>query len=163
MQNHLQWLIYQPKMPTPLGTLRLGFANDVLCALEMGADESPVSPFLPSANTQAAFAWLDAYFSGDFSRQALPPLPVMHLAGTPFAQRVWAALAEIKPGERITYGELARKLATSPRALGGALKRNPLPLFVPCHRVVAAQGLGGYAGASELGQQRKRWLLAHET
>jgi len=67
-------------------------------------------------------------------------------AGTPFRLRVWQALRTIPAGETRTYGELARRLGTSPRAIGGACAANPLPLFVPCHRVVAAVGSGGFAG-----------------
>ena len=77
-------------------------------------------------------------------------------AGTPFQHRVWAALAEIPYGTTATYGELARRLGTAPRAVGLANGRNPLSIVVPCHRVVGARGtLTGYAG----GLERKRTLL----
>lgn len=102
--------------------------------------------------------WLDAYFSA----QTLPDLPVLKPGGTAFQQRVWSALLSVPAGSVITYGELARRVESSPRAVGGALRANPIPVLIPCHRVVAVSGLGGYAGASEAGQVRKRWLLAHE-
>lgn len=105
-----------------------------------------------------ALAWLRAYFA----REPLPDLPPLAPAGTPFQQRVWRALADIPPGQTRTYGELATQLGTAPRAVGGALRANPIPIIIPCHRILAAQGLGGYAGASEEGRRRKAWLLAHE-
>ena len=89
----------------------------------------------------------------------IPLLP----EGTAYQRRVWSALQRIVPGERMTYGELARRLRSGPRAVGGACRANPIPLVIPCHRVVAAQGLGGYCGApTERMQRVKQWLLAHE-
>ncbi|MHB1950615.1 MAG: methylated-DNA--[protein]-cysteine S-methyltransferase [Acidiferrobacteraceae bacterium] len=83
--------------------------------------------------------------------------------GTPFQRRVWRYLQRIPSGAVRTYGEVARALRTAPRAVGRACAANPLPLFVPCHRVVAADGLGGYsAGAAGDGLRIKRWLLRHE-
>ncbi len=83
--------------------------------------------------------------------------------GTAYQRRVWSAMQRIAPGERMTYGELARRLKSGPRAVGGACRANPIPLVIPCHRVVAAQGLGGYCGApTERMQRVKQWLLAHE-
>lgn len=85
------------------------------------------------------------------------------LKGTEFQQRVWQTLQTIPPGEVRTYGSLAASLGTSARAVGNACRRNPLLLVVPCHRVVAADGLGGFSGA-RLGRwlDVKRALLAHE-
>jgi len=75
---------------------------------------------------------------------------------------VWAAIRAIPPGEVRTYGELARALGSSARAVGQATGANPWPVLVPCHRVVAAQGLGGYVGWHAPGRAVKRWLLRHE-
>ena len=86
------------------------------------------------------------------------------LAGTPFQQCVWQALTDIPPGETLTYGELARRLDTGARAVGNACRRNPVSIIVPCHRVVAASGMGGYSGSTSGPQlDRKSWLLAHES
>lgn len=83
--------------------------------------------------------------------------------GTPFQLRVWSALREITPGRTVTYGNLARQLGTSARAIGGACRANPCPIVVPCHRVVATNGLGGFAGdTSGRKLDVKRWLLRHE-
>ncbi len=105
--------------------------------------------------------WLDDYFAGR-QPESLPPL---HLRGTPFRQEVWALLQTIPYGETTTYGALAATLAErrgtahfSAQAVGGAVGHNPISILVPCHRVVGAQGLTGYAG----GVEKKQALLALE-
>ncbi len=84
--------------------------------------------------------------------------------GTPFQHRVWQQIAAIPLGESRSYGELAQALGSAPRAVGGACGANPLPLIVPCHRVLAAHGgLGGFNRArGGFLLDVKRWLLAHE-
>lgn len=113
-------------------------------------------PSQPTGILEEACAWLDAYFAGARpSHAALPISP----GGTPFQRRVWAALCSIPYGETRSYGELARRLGSSPRAVGGAVGRNPIAIMIPCHRVVGSGNtLGGYAG----GVERKRFLLAAE-
>ncbi len=102
---------------------------------------------------------LGAYFTD--SRTRIPILKPPQ--GTPFQQRVWRALQQIPPGETRRYGELAQQLGSSARAVAGACRANPMPLLIPCHRVVSANGLGGYMGQID-GQalEIKRWLLHHE-
>ena len=103
-------------------------------------------------------AWLRAYFS---SLSPLPPLPRLVPSGTEFQKAVWRRLVAIPPGMTITYGEIARGLHMpgASQAVGQAVGANPLPILIPCHRVLAAGGkLGGYSS----GLRRKRWLLAHE-
>lgn len=82
--------------------------------------------------------------------------------GTPFQQRVWQAMREIPVGETRSYGQLASKVQSGPRAVANACGANPVPLFNPCHRVVASQGLGGFMRSIDGGLEIKRWLLAHE-
>ncbi len=83
-------------------------------------------------------------------RRRDPSFP-FRLLGTRFQKLVWAAAQEIPWGRRVTYGELARRIGCrSPRAVGQALKANPLPIIVPCHRVVAKGGLGGYSCGTEI-------------
>ena len=97
----------------------------------------------------------DPYFAGEMP-DFTPPLA---LRGTPFQERVWAALLEIPRGQTVTYGELAARLSSSARAVGGAVGKNPVSLIVPCHRVLGAGGrLTGYAA----GLDKKRALLALE-
>jgi methylated-DNA-[protein]-cysteine S-methyltransferase len=85
------------------------------------------------------------------------------LQGTDFQKKVWNALRKIPAGKVKTYGELAADLNTSPRAIGNACRRNPVPFIIPCHRVVSKTGIGGFAGATE-GEYLtiKRKLLHHE-
>ncbi|HET6550216.1 MAG TPA: methylated-DNA--[protein]-cysteine S-methyltransferase [Solirubrobacter sp.] len=98
---------------------------------------------------------LDEYFAGTRTTFTLDLAP----RGTQFEQRVWTKLREIPYGETRTYGELARELNSSARAVGRANGRNPLSIVVPCHRVIGADGaLTGYAG----GLETKRALLDHE-
>ncbi len=103
-----------------------------------------------------AAAQLDEYFAGTRTSFDLP----FELCGTPFQVEVWRALAGIDYGTTITYGELARRVGrpTAYRAVGQANGANPLPIFFPCHRVVASGGLGGYGGGLDV----KRRLLALE-
>ncbi len=96
-------------------------------------------------------------------------LAFQFIKGTEFQQRVWHALTEIPIGKLMTYGQLAKKLNSSPRAVGNACRNNPLPIIVPCHRIVSASGIGGYAGDTLTRQNTdidflaiKKWLLAHE-
>ncbi len=87
----------------------------------------------------------------------------LELEGTPFQRRVWRELRRIPAGSTLTYGELAARLGSGARAVGNACRANPCPLVVPCHRVVAAKGLGGFAGErSGRKLEIKRWLLRHE-
>ncbi len=89
-------------------------------------------------------------------------LPLAH-AGTPFQQRVWRAIGAIPRGRVRSYGALAQELRSAARPVGQACGSNPLPLVVPCHRVVAARGLGGFAHhAAGFHLEVKRWLLRHE-
>lgn len=106
---------------------------------------------------------LGEYFSSARTEFDLP----LRMAGTDFQKMVWAALGRIPPGETRTYGELAREVGCSggARAVGQANARNPIPIIIPCHRVVGAAGrIGGYSGdwGGGEGIERKRWLLAHE-
>jgi len=84
-------------------------------------------------------------------------------AGTPFQRRVWEAIRAIARGHTLTYGEMARALRSVPRAVGQACGANPFPLVVPCHRVVGAKSVGGFAhhGAG-FHIEIKQWLLQHE-
>lgn len=84
-------------------------------------------------------------------------------SGTAFQQSVWQQLREIPWGQTLSYGEVARTIGSSPRAVGNACRRNPIPLIVPCHRVVAKAGIGGFAGDVEGGLLAvKVQLLRHE-
>lgn len=103
---------------------------------------------------------LENYFENPQTGFSLP----LALSGTPFQQRVWQALTAIPAGETLTYGELAASLGSGARAVGNACRHNPVPVIVPCHRVVAAAGIGGYSGKTRGPVlDHKYWLLAHES
>ncbi len=146
--------------PLPGGIrLGLGFVARRLAVIDFRGPDTPLR--LESApELEAVLAVLQQYFSAPRQVQALPPLAPQ---GTPFQQRVWQALRGIPVGDTKTYGELARELNTSARALAGACRANPIPLLIPCHRVVAAHGPGGYMGQRD-GEALaiKQWLLHHE-
>lgn len=83
--------------------------------------------------------------------------------GTPFQQRVWEQLRRIPSGQAVRYGELAKRLGSSARAVANACRANPIPVLIPCHRVIAATGLGGYMGETAgMALDIKHWLLHHE-
>jgi len=83
--------------------------------------------------------------------------------GTRFQKKVWNALRRIPVGEVMTYGQLAKSINTAPRAAAGACRRNRIPILIPCHRIVAQKGLGGYCGETDgYMLEVKKWLLAHE-
>jgi methylated-DNA-[protein]-cysteine S-methyltransferase len=104
---------------------------------------------------EATARQLDEYFAGSRRTFDLP----LDLVGTEFQRRAWLALAEIPYGETRTYAEQARLLRSGPRAVGSANARNPLPIVIPCHRLVGTNGsLTGYAG----GLEHKEWLLRLE-
>jgi methylated-DNA-[protein]-cysteine S-methyltransferase len=142
----------------PFGQLKLIAENDILTGieflLERHALKKPVSPLLRETEAQLA-----AYFKNPRHRFDLP----MKLNGTSFQRRVWQTLCKIQPGSPLTYGQLAEKLGTAPRAVGGACGANPIPIIVPCHRVVSASGLGGFMRTKYLAPLNiKSWLLEHE-
>jgi len=153
-----QYGAFHSPADSPLGLIRLTWVEGALVALDFDAPPSGYADDLGARPAEQALAWLAAYFAAD----NLDNRPEMKPAGTAFQRRVWSALLDIPWGESMTYAELARRLGSAPRAVGGALRANPIPILIPCHRVVAASALGGYAGAGELGQARKRWLLRHE-
>jgi len=122
--------------------------------LEPCSEAAPHSPLAMEAVRQ-----LRSYLDDPRFAFGLPTRP----QGTAFQRRVWDGIAVIPPGATRTYGELARAVHSAPRAVGGACGANPYPLLVPCHRVVAAGGLGGF-GRDRGGflLEVKRWLLHHE-
>jgi methylated-DNA-[protein]-cysteine S-methyltransferase len=145
---------------SPLGPLLLAAEDGALTLLWMsplpqrgaGGSDAGDRAVLAAAGEQ-----LDAYFAGDLTAFDLPLAP----HGTPFQQRVWAALVEIPFGETTSYGALAERLERpgAARAVGLANGSNPISLIIPCHRVIGSDGrLTGYGG----GLDRKAWLLDHE-
>ena len=143
----------QRTVASPLGPLALETRDGALTALSWGrAAREDESNLL--ARAAAALA---AYFAGERLDFDLPVAP----RGTDHDRAVWRAMQAIPAGETRSYGEIAQNIRSSPRAVGNACGRNPIPIIVPCHRIVAAGGrLGGYSGLG--GAQTKRFLLRLE-
>lgn len=142
-------------LESPIGPLTLRSDGAAVTALLFGA-RGETSP-LPCPVLNRAALELAEYFAGKRRRFTIPLSP----AGTDFQRWVWAALKSIPYGETITYGALAARIGNprACRAVGMANNRNPIPIFIPCHRVVGADGsLTGYAG----GLDAKRLLLELE-
>jgi len=144
----------QLSLHTPLGEVTISEDGGAIVALDWGRGrDQEATPLLRDACDQ-----LQDYFDGKRMSFNLPLAP----EGSDFQKRVWAALCAIPPGETRSYADIARTIGSAPRAVGGANGANPLPLFIPCHRVIAADGsLGGYSGGD--GPATKRYLLDHES
>jgi methylated-DNA-[protein]-cysteine S-methyltransferase len=143
----------QLSLHSPIGDLTLSEEDGCLVAVDWGWGclQEP-TPLLEAAKGQ-----LEEYFDGRRRDFDLPLAP----HGTAFQRRVWDALRTIPYGEVRRYSQLAATLGSAPRAIGTACGRNPLPIIIPCHRVVAmGGGLGGYSGMD--GIETKRSLLALE-
>jgi methylated-DNA-[protein]-cysteine S-methyltransferase len=149
---------YTMPLDTAVGRLTLESDGDVLTGIWLpnkatktsrGGDDAP--PVLKETATQ-----LEEYLAGERTEFDVP----MELDGTDFQRSVWKELRRIPYGKTISYGELARRVGrpNGPRAVGQANGRNPIPIIVPCHRVLASNGIGGYGGGLPL----KRALLAVE-
>lgn len=144
----------QLSLHTPIGDLTLSEEEGALVALDWGwGRDQTETPLLADARAR-----LQAYFDGALTASdfGLPLAP----SGTAFQRRVWDALRRIPLGATCTYGELALTTRSAARAVGQANGANPLPILIPCHRVVAAGGLGGYSAPG--GLETKTWLLDHE-
>ncbi len=139
-------------MHSPVGDLTIAEDDGGIVALEWGwGSLQESSPLL--RRTKAA---LEAYFDGAALPDDLPLRP----AGTAYRQKVWQALRAIPAGETRSYIDIARVAGGSPRSVGGANAANPIPILIPCHRVVATTGIGGYSGGG--GLETKKALLALE-
>ena len=142
---------------SPVGTLTLGAEGAYLLRLWLPGQTPPGLCRGSTPALEAGRRALEGFFAGEETDWRTLPL---FLGGTPFQCAVWQALGDIPRGEVRTYGEIAAAVGrpAAARAVGSACGRNPLPLLLPCHRVVAAHGPGGYAGGLAL----KRALLELE-
>ena len=137
---------------SPVGNLVIEEREGAIVAIHWGnGSAGNGSPLLIEAAQQ-----LDAYFAGQRRDFDLPLRP----GGTDFEQRVWAAMQDIPYGQTRSYGDLAMDTHSAPRAVGRACGRNPIPIVIPCHRVLGTGWMGGYSGAGGLGT--KQTLLALE-
>ncbi len=150
---------FQAVMALPFAIIGLRFAQGKLMSLEYletMAEAGSDDPVVKSVCLQ-----IQQYLASAASPFVFDV--AMQISGTAFQKKVLRELSLIPYGETVTYGEIAKKLNSSPRAVGNACRRNPIPLIIPCHRVVAANGLGGYDGDTAGGRLSiKRFLLQHE-
>lgn len=139
-------------LSTPTGRFEITETGGCITAATWrDSTASDDTPLLRRATEQVA-----AYFAGTLTRFDLP----LRVAGSTFQQEVCAQIAAIPFGETTTYGEIARTLQAPPQAVGRGCGGNPVALFIPCHRVLGGNGLGGFSGGA--GIETKVWLLRHE-
>ncbi len=124
---------------TPVGTMSCFEDNGKIVVLEWGqAPKGKETPLLKEAKSQ-----LSAYFSGKLTKFDLPLDP----QGTEHQKKVWKIMAEIPFAQTLTYGDIAKQIKSAPRAVGGACGKNPIPIIIPCHRVVGGGGkMTGFSG-----------------
>jgi methylated-DNA-[protein]-cysteine S-methyltransferase len=151
-------MLFRQSLMTPIGALQLEATESGLSAIRFHSraaksmKTSETTPVLDHAIEE-----LTAYFKSELTRFSVP----LVWAGTPFQESVWAALTDIPYGETVSYNEVAHAIGRprSARPVGGAVGRNPLPIIVPCHRVMGSNGaLTGFTGGLEF----KVSLLTHE-
>ncbi|MBO1361491.1 methylated-DNA--[protein]-cysteine S-methyltransferase [Acetobacter sacchari] len=142
----------QLSLHSPLGPLTLSEEDGAIVALDWGwgRDQTETDVLV------AAREWLDKWFDAPSDHIPFRLAPF----GTPYQKRVWDELLKIPAGEVRTYAQVAAAAGGSSRSVGQAVGRNPIPILIPCHRVVAAQGIGGYSGDG--GTDDKVWLLELE-
>ena len=140
-------------IPSPIGPLRLSGSDD--CLREARLIDAPEPELAPEALARTARE-LAEYFAGTRTEFTVTPAP----RGTAFQRAVWRELMTVPYGNTVTYGELARRIGRpgAARAVGQAVGANPCLILIPCHRVLASNGLGGFA----CGIERKKTLLAIE-
>ena len=149
---------YQAKLATPFAVLGILSDESGLAGIDfLPRDILPMAPQDPVA--QEVCRQLGLYLNDPTHHFDLP----LHLHGTPHQLKVWQRLRKIPCGSAMGYGELASSLHSSPRAVGQACGANPIPVIIPCHRVLAKDGMGGFMNHSD-GDPLiiKQWLLKHE-
>ncbi len=147
---------YHLSFKSPLGILLLTATNYALLAIEFGPQKVNYSDAVNSVLTETK-RQLEQYFLGERCEFDLP----LKLEGTDFQVSVWMALQKIGYGQTATYGDIAKNIGNpkAVRAVGGANNKNPIPIIIPCHRIIGKDGsMTGYAG----GLERKSWLLTLE-
>ncbi len=151
---------YHAVIDSPIGKLGiiLNEANNAVTHIDFLAKQHKINaPNSPAV--KRVCKKIQAYFDKQHTAFDIDT----EITGTTFQLRVWKALTKIPAGKVKTYGQLAKQLNTSARAIGNACRQNPVPLIIPCHRIVASSGMGGFSGkTSGKPLQIKEWLLEHE-
>ena len=153
MPSHKRYIL-----DSPLGPLSICSEEGAIVAIDYPRGRLPVSTGRDKTVQQLA-KQLSLYFKNPTHHFDVP----LSLHGTDFQRRVWREMQSIPAGETRSYGEVAKRLNSSPRAVGNACRANPVPIVIPCHRIVAKTGPGGYGGQTAGRNLRiKTWLLQHE-
>ncbi len=142
---------------TSIGAVEIVYQNEHLSRINLNCQKLPSMELTKfEKNVQAQ---LDSYFADARFEFNLP----VAITGTPHQKAVWAQMQKIPAGNVMTYGEIAKLIGSSGQAVGNACRQNPVPILIPCHRVVAANAIGGFAGATQgVLVKIKQSLLAHE-
>ena len=150
---------YADMARTPVGPIGIRMSGGQLLGIDFAPQSKPVDA-APNGAAREVLDQLFHYFEDSAWQFDLP----LAMHGTPFQRRVWQVLQRIPSGSTRSYGEIAREIHSSARAVGGACRRNPIPIVVPCHRVIAAGGgAGGFMGQRDGDALAiKTWLLDHE-
>lgn len=150
---------YQASIKTPFAHLGISMVDNKLAAIDFIESNKEIKP--RDGATDNVCEQISLYLENPVINHSLDI--GCSFSGTPFQNKVWRELKSIPCGKVVTYGELAKRLGTSARAVGNACRKNPIPVVIPCHRVVSATGIGGYAGDTSGGLLKiKSWLLQHE-
>lgn len=151
---------YDALIAAPFGAIAVSVENGHVSAVRILPDgPGPAPPAAPAGAAARAAREIARYLADGSYRMRIP----VAADGTDYQRRVWQALTRIPAGQTTTYGELARRIGGSARSVAMACRDNPIALVVPCHRVLARNGLGGYMGATAGRRlEIKRWLLEHE-
>ncbi len=149
---------YQARHPTPFAVLGIRATHDKLTGIDyLPRGAATLDPLTPLA--ERACRQIERYLADPEFRFTLP----FDYRGTEFQCRVWREIKSIKPGKTNTYKEIAQRLKSAPRPVGGACGANHIPILIPCHRVLGSNGIGGFMHArSGYPLEIKRWLLRHE-
>lgn len=149
--------LWQQELESPLGCLQLSASDQGLREIRFPSTRPWSKPTSSCGTLEDAKKQLSLYFQGRLTRFSLP----LDFCGTPFQEQVWLAVNEIPFGTLVSYADIARAIGRprSARPVGGAVGKNPLPIVVPCHRVVGSDGsLTGFTGGLDI----KIWLLQWE-
>ena len=148
---------FEAVVAAPFGAIGIRAQDDYLVGIELIPEpipeKLPAEPFVQQIANQVR-----EYLSNPAASLSIP----YAVKGTHFQKRVWQAIAAIPSGQTLSYSELAQKVGSGPRAVANVCGANQVPLFIPCHRVVSKNGIGGFMQGNEHGLKVKRWLLAHE-
>lgn len=161
-------MIYYAVFDSPLGQMFIASTEKGVCRIELNSENAgdfftyigSMGRYVESVDKNSKYiSQLELYFSGALKKFDMD----MDIYGTDYQKKVWKELIKIPYGEVRTYGDISRTIGSCPRAVGQANRKNPLPIVIPCHRVVSSSGIGGYGGEVEgRGIDVKRYLLELE-